>query len=93
MLIGGKNMSDFYSEIDDPDMVEIIAEQFYLYMQTRDEQVVSSDFLITSGQSAQEVAEQMVDVITNPEFPKYREISHDAGQGRMLNGFPFHLVS
>ncbi|MDP9568753.1 UNVERIFIED_ORG: hypothetical protein J2806_004440 [Kosakonia oryzae] len=86
-------MSDFYTEIDDPEMVQVIAEQFYLYIQTRDEDIVQSDFQITTGQSAVEVADEMVTVVTNQEFPQYRKITHDADDKRVLNGYPIFTLS
>lgn len=85
-------MSDLYTEIDDPEFIKVIAEQFYLYMQTRDEDVVQSDFQITTGHSAAEVAELMVEVITNQEFPQPREISHDATDGKMHDGYPVFTI-
>ncbi|EKS7425804.1 Uncharacterised protein [Enterobacter cancerogenus] len=85
-------MSDFYSQIDDKEFIPVIAEQFYLYMQTRDDDVVSSDFQVTTGQSATEVAEHMVEVITNKEFPQPRTISHDATVGRMHDGYPIFTL-
>lgn len=57
-------------------------------MQTRDDDVVSSDFQVITGQSAIEVAERMIEVITNQEFPQPRQISHDATAGRMHDGYP-----
>ncbi|HHA1266366.1 TPA: hypothetical protein ACOELV_001447 [Enterobacter bugandensis] len=81
-------MSDFYSQVDDKEFIHVIAEQFYLYMQTRDDDVVSSDFQVTTGQSAIEVAERMIEVITNQEFPQHRQISHDATAGKMHEGYP-----
>lgn len=85
-------MSDFYSEIDDKEFIQVIAEQFYLYMQTRDEDVVSSDFQVKTGQSAIEVAERMMEVITDQEFPQPRKISHDANAGRTHDGYPIFTL-
>ncbi|HFK3993685.1 TPA: hypothetical protein ACGZ5C_003911 [Citrobacter freundii] len=85
-------MSDLYTEIDDTDFIQVIAEQFYLYIQTRDDDVVSSDFLLTCGKSAIEVADQMVEVITNQEYPQPRKISHDATAGRMQDGYPIFTL-
>lgn len=85
-------MSDFYSQIDDKEFIQVIAEQFYLYMQTRDDDVVSSDFQVTTGQSAIEVAEHMVEVITKQELPQPRTISHDATVCRMHDGYPIFTL-
>jgi len=85
-------VSDLYTEIDDPDFIQVIAEQFYLYMQTTDDDVVVSDFLITTGQSAIDVAVRMVEVITNQEYPQPRNISHDATAGRMHDGYPIFTL-
>ncbi|EOT7378644.1 hypothetical protein [Enterobacter cloacae] len=86
-------MSDFYTEINDPDFIQVIAEQFYLYMQTTDDDVVVSDFQITTGQNAIEVADRMVEVITNQEYPQHRKISHDATSGRTHDGYPIFTLS
>lgn len=85
-------MSDLYTAIDDQDFIQVIAEQFYLYIQTRDDDVVSSDFLVTCGKSAIEVADRMVEVITNQEYPQPRKISHDATAGRMHDGYPIFTL-
>ncbi|HGD3553733.1 TPA: hypothetical protein ACI4GR_000262 [Enterobacter hormaechei] len=86
-------MSDLYTEIDDPGFIQVIAEQFYLYIQTTDDDVVVSDFQITTGQSAIEVADRMVEVITSQEYPQPRSISHDATAGRMHDGYPIFTLS
>lgn len=90
---GGRKISDFHTEIDDPEMAQVIAEQFYLYIQTRDEDIVQSDFQITIGQSAVEVADETVTVVTNQEFPQYRKITYDADAKRVLNGYPIFILS
>ncbi|MBT1527463.1 hypothetical protein KKQ42_06065, partial [Enterobacter hormaechei subsp. xiangfangensis] len=45
-------MSDLYTEIDDPDFIQVIAEQFYLYIQTTDDDVVVREGANKRGNSS-----------------------------------------